>query len=345
MIFRLIYLSFFGCLFSFITLAAQSPATQETTKASLEILKAQYALYQNDTKPAEQLISQQSKLTKLEDISLALQQLQVLVWVQQEETDKATDLLLRLQEHHNQNADIHFFSGGAWKKLAHKVSIFSKIKYYRRAVTAYIRAGELAPKNAKYVRKQASSYAQPEMFGGIEGKQKPMLKKIIALDVKYGLVAKMDLAQNEQQHNKARQLAEQAISEYSDSFLLVERAAQMHWTLENEERAQELFVQACNFPAQIATARMTWISSCYGVVYLTLKTDKNHGLAVSAMQRLLSINKLKTSDNDQARLYLAEMATRAGNKSLALATYRKLIEQALDKNIKKKAKKAFKKLS
>jgi len=345
MMIRPIYLSLFCYLLSFTALAAESLAEPETTAASSELLNAHYALYQSDTKPAEQLISQQLKPAKLEDKSLAFQQLQVLVWIQQKEVDKATDLLLSLQERQSQNANIYFFAGGAWKELAHQVSVFSKIKYYRRAVEAYIRAGELAPNHAKYVRKQASSYAQPEMFGGTEGKQRPMLAKIVALDAKYGLVAKMDLAQNEQQHKKASQLAEQAMSKYPDSFLLVERAAQMHWTLENDDRAQQLFVQACNLTAQTATDRLTWISSCYGVVYLTLRTDKNHGLAVSAMQRLLSVNTLKTADNDQARLYLAEMAKKAGNKALALATYRELATHGVDKEIKKKARKALKKLS
>jgi tetratricopeptide (TPR) repeat protein len=181
------------------------------------------------------------------------------------------------------------------------------------------------------------------MFGGQEGMQKPMLPKIKALDVEYGLVASMDLAQNEQNHKKAGQLAEQAISEYPDSFLLVERAAQMQWTLDNDARAQQLFMQTCNLPAQAASDRMVWITSCYTVVYLSLNNDTNHTLAVTAMQRLLSVNTLKTAENDQAKLYLAEMAKKAGNKSLALATYRELAKESIDKKIRKKAGKSLKK--
>jgi len=345
MLFRPINLAFFCCALSFTAIGIEPVSELETTSATTEILNAHYAFYQGDYSPAEQLLSAQSKLDGSTRQSLALQQLQVMLWAAQEEEDKATELLLRLQNQHSTNADISFFAAGIWKEIAHQVSVFSKIKYYSRAVEAYIRAGELAPNNAKYVRKQASSYAQPEMFGGQEGKQKPMLPKIQALDLQYGLVASMDLAQNEQNHKQANQLAEQAISEYPDSFLLVERAAQMQWTLENDTRAQQLFMQACNFPAQKNSDRMVWITSCYTVVYLSLNNNTDHALAVTAMQRLLSVNTLKTAENDQAKLYLAEMAKKAGNKSLALATYRELAQESVDKNIKKKASKALRKMT
>jgi len=344
MFFRAIYLSIFSCLFSLNALGAESSAELINNTASKDILNAHYALYQGDTGPAEHLITAQVKLVEPNNDSLAVQQLQVMIWVEQEEEDKATELLLALQKQYSKNADVHSFSAGIWKVLGHQVSIFSKVEYYSRSVAASIRAGELAPNNAKYVRKQASVYAQPEMFGGIEGKQRPMLPKIQTLDLQYGLAAEIDLAQNEQNDKKASQLAEQVIREYPNSFLLVERAAQMHATLQNKARAQQLYAQACNFPAQTSTDRLTWISSCYRVVYLTLKTDKNHSLAVSAMQRLLSVNTLKTAKNAQAKLYLAEMANKVGNKALALATYRELALQGLDNEIKKKARKALKKL-
>jgi len=347
MLFRPISLTFFGCLFSFsaASMAVQPLPEHSETEDSTKILNAHYALYQGDTAVAEQLIRLQSNQDEINEESLALQKLQIMVWVKQEEVDKATESLLDLQKQNSNNADLYFFSAGAWKELAHQVSVFSKIKYYSRAVEAYIRAGELAPNNAKYVRKQASSYAQPEMFGGQEGKQKPMLAKIQELDIRYGLVASMDLAQNAQDHEKANQLSEQAILEYSDSFVLVERAAQMQWTLKNDTRAQQLFLQACNFPAQIKSDRLVWITSCYTVVYLSLNNDNNHALALTAMQRLLSVNTLKTAENDQAKLYLAEMAKKAGNKTLALTTYRELAKESVNKKIRKKARKALKKMS
>jgi len=345
MFFRPVNLAFFCCALSFTAMAVEPSPELKTTSVSTEVLNAHYAFYQGDWGSAKQLIKSQSKRSGSNKESLALLQLQAMVWVAQEEDGKATELLLRLQKQHNNNAEVYFFAAGLWKELAHQVSVFSKIKYYSRAVEAYIRAGELAPNNAKYVRKQASSYAQPEIFGGQEGMQKPMLPKIKTLDVQYGLVASMDLAQNEQDHKKANQLAEQAVSEYPDSFLLVERAAQMQWTLENDNRAQQLFMQACNFPAQTASDRMVWITSCYTVVYLSLNTDTNHALAVTAMQRLLSVNTLKTAENDQAKLYLAEMANKAGNKSLARTTYRELAKESVDKKIKKNALKKLKQLT
>ncbi|MCJ8272151.1 MAG: hypothetical protein MJK04_22480 [Psychrosphaera sp.] len=265
------------------------------------ILTAQYALFEGEPVVAEQLLAgyPQSR-------SLALQQLQVRLWTRHEETDKASELLSKLQKQHKRNADLHYFAGGIWRALGHQVSVFSKISYYRRGVEAYIRAGQLAPDNPKYLRKQASVYGQSDMMGGDSKKQRPMLAKIEALDTQYGLVAAMDLAQNEQNSKLSAQLAEQAVSRFPDSFLLLERAAKMHSTLKNKRRAQQLYARACQLPAQSGPYRMTWISSCYHVVQLADKA-KNYGLAVTAMQNLLRVNRLATSENDQARVYLAKM--------------------------------------
>jgi len=259
--------------------------------------------------------------------------------------DKASSRLQNLIDIYGNNPDVNFFAAGIWKELAHQVSIFSKVKYYRRAVESYIRAGELAPNNAKYVRKQASSYGQPSMMGGDAVKQKPLLNKIKALDPQYGFIAEMDLAQNEEKYELASQLADQAVADFPDSFILHERAAQMHWTIGNYERAQRLFLRACKFPEPSGIDRELWISSCYSVVYLTLEVEKGHLLAVQAMQRVLSVNQLITAENNQARLYLAEMAKEANEKELALATYQELSEKAVDKRIRKKARKAIKRLS
>jgi len=343
--FRLIILSLILSIFSLDAMGAETLSELQDKADSTAFLNAHYAFYQGDLRPAELLISSQLKLAKASEESLALQKLQAMVWVAQEEDDKATKLLLRLQEQHNKNADIYFFAAGLWKEIAHQVSVFSKIKYYKRAVESYIRAGELAPNNAKFVRKQASSYAQPAMFGGQEGKQKPMLAKIQALDPQYGLVALMDLAQNEQDHKKAKLFAKQAVREYPDSFLLVERAAQMQWTLKDDKKAQQLFMQACNFPPQEKSDRIVWITSCYTVVYLSLNNDTNYNLAMTAMQRLLSVNTLKTAENDQAKLYLADTAKKSGDLSLAISTYRELAKESIDKKIKKKAAKALRKLT
>lgn len=168
MFFRPINLALLGCALSFTAMAVEPAPELKITTVSTEVLNTHYALYQGDSSFAEQLISSQSTLVGSHNESLALLQLQAMVWVAQEEDDKATELLLRLQNQHSKKAEVYFFAAGLWKELAHQVSVFSKIKYYSRAVEAYIRAGELAPNNAKYVRKQASSYAQPEMFGGQE---------------------------------------------------------------------------------------------------------------------------------------------------------------------------------
>ena len=94
-----------------------------------EILTAQHAFFQGDTRLAEKLLAGESEYQ-----SLALAQLQVMLWIGREEADKATELLLKLQKRYSSNADYHYFAGGMWRQLGHQVSVCSKIKYYRRAV-------------------------------------------------------------------------------------------------------------------------------------------------------------------------------------------------------------------
>lgn len=304
-----------------------------------EILTAQHAFFQGDTRLAEKLLAGESEYQ-----SLALAQLQVMLWIGREEADKATELLLKLQKRYSSNADYHYFAGGMWRQLGHQVSVCSKIKYYRRAVAAYILAGKLAPDNARYVTKQASVYGQLDMMGGDSKKQRPILAKVQSLNSQYGLVAAMDLAQNEENHKLAAQLAEQAVSQYPNSFLLLVRAAKMHSSpLKNKIKAQQLYAQACQLPAQSGLDRINWISSCYQVEHLAGKT-KNFDLVVIAMQRLLAVNQLATSENDQARLYLAQMANEVGQTALAKQQYNLLAIGALDKKLRKKARMKLKDL-
>jgi tetratricopeptide (TPR) repeat protein len=225
--------------------AVERPSNSAEEALKFEVRSAIHSLYQGDKLVAEKLIKSKIKSSEISSAPMPLQRLQVMLWVLLNESDKAIDMLLNMEKQHSKNADFFFFAGGQWKELANQVSVFSKVKFYRRAVDAYIRAGELAPNNAKYVRKQASSFAQPKMFGGQKGKQKTLLSKIQSLDPIYGLIASIDLAQNEENEQKAYELAELAAIEYPNTFLLIERAAQMHWTLGNYEKAQHLFSKAC----------------------------------------------------------------------------------------------------
>ncbi|NQY34779.1 MAG: hypothetical protein HRT37_07420 [Alteromonadaceae bacterium] len=182
------------------------------------------------------------------------------------------------------------------------------------------------------------------MMGGDSKKQRPILAKVQSLNSQYGLVAAMDLAQNEENHKLAAQLAEQAVSQYPNSFLLLVRAAKMHSSpLKNKIKAQQLYAQACQLPAQSGLDRINWISSCYQVEHLAGKT-KNFDLVVIAMQRLLAVNQLATSENDQARLYLAQMANEVGQTALAKQQYNLLAIGALDKKLRKKARMKLKDL-
>ncbi len=112
MFIRPINLAFFCCALSFTAMSVEPAYELKTASMNTDILNAHYAFYQGDSGPAEQLISYQSKHVGANNESLALQQLQVMLWVEQEEDDKATELLLHLQNQHSTNADISFFAAG-----------------------------------------------------------------------------------------------------------------------------------------------------------------------------------------------------------------------------------------
>jgi hypothetical protein len=76
------------------------------------------------------------------------------------------------------------------------------------------------------------------------------------------LLALMDMAQNDGDHELLVKLAEKAVNSKENNTLLIERAAQAFWTAGDIERAQQIFSKACLLPLPNDVFRFKWQYSC-----------------------------------------------------------------------------------
>ena len=131
--------------------------------------------------------------------------------------------------------------------------------------------------------------------------------------------------------------AKEAVEEFHDDFVVLERVAQYFWTIDNLAQAQQTFAQACEYPpAQSWYREVKWINACYQVAVFS----QEHGLAVKpgeqALNRLLATYKLPTRQNVEIAGLLLDIAQQE-NSQLAIQRMNQAITHTNDKALVKLA--------
>ncbi|MDG6096307.1 hypothetical protein EXU34_02460 [Alteromonas sp. ZYF713] len=299
-----------------------------------QINTAFHHLVQGDTSRATKLLAEQEGI---KDDNHQLSKLAIMLQIELEDNDTAERLLLRFESRFTDNPDTFAFAADAWRDLGHQAGIFSKFGFYKKGVQAKLRAGEVAPENAEYVALRAGASAHGSSYGADASLHKSLTNKAIALDRKWGYIAKLNYAQNTDDQQSGVAAAKAAVEEFHNDFVVLERVAQYYWTLDNLAQAQQMFAQACeNRPAQSWYREVKWINACYQVAVFS----HEHGLAVKpgeqALNRLLATYKLPTRQNVEIAGLLLDIAN-LENSQLALQRLNQVITHANDKALVKSA--------
>ncbi|WP_102798170.1 hypothetical protein [Bowmanella denitrificans] len=296
---------------------------------SAEMQQATQALLQGDKRPAAALLDKTAPQRSYE-----LMALEILYLLASSATDLADARLTSFEQQFASNPETFAFSSEVWRSIGHQASIFAKRGYYKKAVKAKIQAGVLAPENPYYLTLQASALGQGDSYGGSAAAQKPLTDKIATLDKKWGYIARINLAQNEDDVALGESMAEQAASAFKQDFDVLERVAQWYWTIGSYEQAQAYFLQACQHrPAMTWHLQVKWYNACYQVGEFA--NDKQIGMdkGIKALNILLNAYSLPTEVNfdiasllmtladseetDSARKLLQRIVQESPNKALA----------------------------
>jgi len=299
-----------------------------------QINAAFHYLVQGDTSLAAKLLAEQGDI---KDDNHQLSKLNIMLQIELEDNDAAERLLLSFESRFADNPDTFAFAADAWRDLGHQAGIFSKFGFYKKGVQAKLRAGEVGPDNAEYVALRAGASAHGSSYGADASLQKTLTDKAIALDKKWGYVAKLNYAQNTDDEESGVTTARQALNDFPNDFVVLERVAQYYWTIDNLAQAQQTFAQACEYrPVQSWYQEVKWINACYQVAVFSQK----HGLATKlgeqALHRLLETYKLPTKQNLEIADLLLAIADQEGNQ-LAIQRLNQVITHANDEALIKRA--------
>jgi hypothetical protein len=290
----------------------------------------------------------QSVITALElldsPLNISEQLLVTAIKVQRNE-DNADDALASFAKAHPNNAKVQYWAGNLWQIVAKNSSIFSKMSIYSHYVKAMTQAAKLAPQNARYQMEAAKAYGQPSIMGGDSDKQPPIVAKLLQGNSPFAHIAQMDLLQNTQKESEALHYATGIAKQYSNNVEIVERAAQILWTFGDKNKAGELFYQACMLPAPIKEAYLKWDAACWYSVLFSDNGELSLEQGITAGKQLLSQSSVKDNEYLESLELYAQLLVKARQTANAVNAYNDLLASATNKSMKRKAKKALKKLS
>jgi len=314
--------------------ASYANNAEENERLNEQINAAFHYLVQGDTSLAAKLLAEQGDII---DNNHQLNKLNIMLHIELEDNDTAERLLLSFESNFSDAPDTFAFAADAWRDLGHQAGIFSKFGFYKKGVQAKLRAGEVGPDNAEYVALRAGASAHGSRYGADASLQKTLTDKAIALDKKWGYIAKLNYAQNTDDQQSGVAAAKAAVEEFRDDFAVLERVAQYYWTIDNLAQAQQTFAQACEYrPAQRWYREVKWINACYQVAVFS----QEYGLAAKpgeqALNRLLTIYKLPTRQNLEIAGLLLDIA-HPENCQLAVQRLNQAITHANDEALVKRA--------
>lgn len=268
-----------------------------------QIKQATHSLIQGDHTLVRELLSASPKLNK------SLIKLKIIHLLQSKEIEAAINDLELLEHKYPNNPETFVFSAEVWRSIGHEVSIFSKRKYYRKAVEAKLMAGKLGQNQAKYLTIQASASGQSKTYGGNKSAQQPITEKISRLDRKWGYIAKINLAQNQEQFEQAVSLAKQAAADFPHDFNVLERIAKLYWTLRDYSHSQHFFYKACqNNPKEDWHTQINWLNACWQTAIFAEEKELNIQFGIHALKILLQEYTLPTQSNYEIYEYLLKIS-------------------------------------
>ncbi|RXJ72746.1 hypothetical protein CS022_14010 [Veronia nyctiphanis] len=307
---------------------------------SLELVNrvrvAQNALIQGELSLANNLINKVKHSDEYE-----FHTLEVLYLLESNKTSRAIEKLTALEKQFSERADTFSFSSEAWRVIGHQSSLFSKRKYYKKAVQSKIKAGLLAPESGRFLTMRASALGQSKSYGGDPDEQINIVRKIIKVSEKWGYIARINLAQNNVNFSLAHQISLQAINKFPNDFDVLERVAQLHWTTDNEQQAQAMFAKACHSMPISENWYQTvkWIDACYQVAIFAREEGLDRQLGVQALSKLFEEYKLPTESNFEMITLYASLA-----KQSELHSIKPRLQQLINRTDNTKLKTDAKKL-
>lgn len=245
---------------------------------------------------------------------------------------------------HPNNAYGHYYGGLLWSELAKNAGLFSRMGFYKKSVTSMITAGLLAPDNPRFQVEAAKAYGQPAMLGGQSELQKPIVDKLQTHPSIFAELALMDYLQNTEDKAAALQLIAQLTPRYDQNVELLERMGQLLWTFEQQDRASDLFSQACQLTPPNNQGYVKWLSACQLTAAFALNDigSVQHGL--DACKTLLKYDTVNDSEHHYFLLLNSQLLAKNQQYAEAKTGYQKLLALNPDKNIKKEAMQQLKKL-
>lgn len=269
--------------------------------------KAIHALIQGDRKLAEKII---------EDNYMAQPQvfseLEIILLLEQGEIDTVIDKLEQYESDYAELAKTFSFTAKVWRSVGHKVSVFRKRAFYKRALKAKVRAGNLEPENPYFLTLKASAVGHDDGLASLGETQLTVTNKIISLDKKWGLIAQINYAQNTDDIATGKALAQRAAAELPQDFDIHERVAQYYWTIGIREKAQQHFLIACRHPPEDSWHnKIAWSDACYQVAQFAHRYSMRNDLGVDALNILLSRYNLPTRTNLDLVVMLSKLTNSA----------------------------------
>ena len=324
----------FSIFFMSQPVSAKSKEHLVTDQQALEEL-----YYQRDYQSVKASLDQLSRPLNIDE------QLLVVAMKVQHDEDDASDTLEAFTKAHANNAKVQYWAGNLWQTIAKNSSMFSKMSIYSHYVKAMTRAATLEPENARYQMEAAKAYGQPSMMGGDSDKQAPIVTKLLQGDSPFARIAYMDLLQNTKKEEEALRYAVDIAQQNKNNPEIVERAAQLLWTFGDKNKAGELFYQACMLPAPTKEAYLKWDGACWYSVLFSDDDELSLEQGIAAGKRLLAHSSVKDNEYLESLELYAQLLVKAKQTANAIGAYNDLLASATNKSMKRKAKRALKKLT
>ncbi|WP_286233661.1 tetratricopeptide repeat protein [Thalassotalea sediminis] len=310
----------------------------DTNKQRLasDLEDAYLALFQGDLSLAKTLIRNKPDIQSFKLLSLEIHYL-----IEIESIDLAEDKLEAFEQRFPDLPETFVFSAEIWREIGHQANIFVKRRYYKKAVAARIKAGELAPQKPQYMTLKASALGQSKSYGGDNQQQARLTEQIRQRDKKWGLIADINLAQNLDDDLKGLRVSQEAVKAFPDDFDVMERVAQYHWTLGQDNKAQFFFFKACQLQARNTWfAEVKWFNACYQTAVFAEEEQLNIKKGIDALHRLLKTYQLPTTQNFDIAVRLSNIATGEDVKP-ARIMFSRILRQSKDNALTRKARKVL----
>lgn len=318
--------------FMIIVLGGFEVNASEGSKVNSKLIyEAKLQLLQGEVAFAKELIQQIKQETK------EILMLKVLYFIESEDIERAEKALRRFEDSYPNDGATFAFSSEVWRSIGHQASLFSKRGFYKKAIKAKIRAGDIAPDNPRYLILKASAFGQGN-FGGDLEVQAELTRLIQSKDVKWGDLAQLNLLQNQGKEQEGKALAKRMMEKYPDDFDVLERAGQFYWSHNEHDLSQTSFYLACmNKPEFSWHKQVKWINACYQTAHFAIENDQNATQGSESLGKLMEEFTLYTDFNLQTAELLYSLPN-SQSKELAVKFCQQLVAAGSAPNLIKRAK-------